>query len=546
MDDSQIKAMQEELKLKQMELDLIQAIDKIRDAATESGALLVSTVDFLADWFQVDLCLLFLIDRETGVSELKAVRDRSEQPGWLAKVIPPDLAERITHLDQITVWDVKEILAEVTLSDAPKDLHLMAVPIIMGAKDRLGGLLLARSGASFGPKDSYLMKSAEDQIDSLLIQGYTAERMQQYTKELDTIFRIDRIRDQNLPFDQMLNAVISELTRTVEAEMGFIMLYDLSGKQLEIRASTPQNLLPMLPYSDSIRQVADDALEAGELVCRNRLLGTLTSVICLPLILNERIIGVLGMVNRIGRHGFSQADGRFLSAIGSQIDTAIYERNEIRLLRRVLGRSVDPRVMERLLTNPDVDFMKGELLELSVLFADLRGSTQLAEVTEPDKLVEFIKDYFSAMTEVIFLYEGTVDKFVGDEVMALFGAPIPQQDHAMRSLGAAVAMQAAFEKVRQRWGAKGMQIPPIGIGISTGNMIAGEMGGPQRAEYTVIGRSVNLGARICASAEGGAILVSQRTYDLIKDRAELEPVPGQQFKGIESDVTVYRLVKVKE
>jgi len=131
-------------------------------------------------------------------------------------------------------------------------------------------------------------------------------------------------------------------------------------------------------------------------------------------------------------------------------------------------------------------------------------------------------------------------------VMALFGAPIPQQDHAMRSVGAAAAMQAAFEKVRQRWGAKGMQIPPIGIGISTGNMIAGEMGGPQRAEYTVIGRSVNLGARICASAEGGAILVSQRTYDLIKDRAELEPVPGQQFKGIESDVTVYRLVKVKE
>jgi adenylate cyclase len=390
------------------------------------------------------------------------------------------------------------------------------------------------------------MKSAEDQIDSLLIQGYTAERMQQYTKEMDTIFRIDRIRDQNLPFDEMLNAVISELTRTVEAEMGFIMLYDLSGKQLEIRASAPQNLLPMLPHYDSIRQVADEALEAGELVCRNGLPGTLTSVMCLPLILNERIIGVLGMVNRVGRHGFSQADGRFLSAIGSQIDTAIYERNEIRLLRRVLGRSVDPRVMERLLTNPDVDFMKGELLELSVLFADLRGSTQLAEVTEPDKLVEFIKDYFSAMTEVIFLYEGTVDKFVGDEVMALFGAPIPQQDHAMRSLGAAVAMQAAFEKVRQRWGAKGMQIPPIGIGISTGNMIAGEMGGPQRAEYTVIGRSVNLGARICTAAGGGEILVSQRTYDLIKDRAELEPVPGQQFKGIESDVTVYRLVRIRD
>lgn len=545
MDESRVKALQEELELRKMELDLILAIDKIRDAATEPGTLLVSTVDFLADWFKVDLCLLFLIDRETGVSELKAARDRSDKPGWLEKVISQDLAERVTHLDQITLWEAREVLPAGALADITQDQHIIGVSIIMGLKDRLGGLLLVRSGAPFGENDIYWMKSAENQIDSLLIQGYSSERMHQYTRELDTIFRIDRIRDQNLPFDQMLNAVISELTQTVEAEMGFIMLYDLSGKQLEIRASTPQNMLPMLPYYDSIRAVADEALEVGKLVCSNCLPGALDSVMCLPLILNERIIGVLGMANRQGRKGFSQADGRFLTAIGSQIDTAIYERNEIRLLRRVLGRSVDPRVMERLLTNPDVDFMKGELLELSVLFADLRGSTQLAEMTEPDKLVEFIKDYFSEMTEVIFLHEGTVDKFVGDEVMALFGAPIPQQNHALRCLRAAVDMQRRFEKVRMRWLEKGMQIPPIGIGISTGNMIAGEMGGPQRAEYTVIGRAVNLGARICAVAEGGEILVSQRTYDQLKDRVDFEPMPGQQFKGIGNDVTVYRLVSVK-
>jgi adenylate cyclase len=543
MDDSQIKALQEELNLKKLELDLIQAIDKIRDEITEPGALLVSAVDFLAEWFKVDLCLLFLIDRETGVSELRAARDRSEKPGWLEKVLSPEFAERVTHLDQIAVWDARQVLPPQAFFDASQERYLMGVPIILGAKDRLGGLLLARSGARFSDQDIYLMKIAENQIDSLLIQGYTAERIRQYTKELDTIFRIDNIRDQNLPFDQMLNAVISELTKTVEAEMGFIMLYDLAGKQLEMRASTPQNLIPMLPHYDAIHKIAQETLEVGKLVIRNGLPGELNCVMCLPLILNERIIGVLGMANRVGRAGFSQADGRFLSAIGSQIDTAIYERNEIRLLRRVLGRSVDPRVMERLLTNPDVDFMKGELLELSVLFADLRGSTQLAENTEPEKLVEFIKDYFSEMTEVIFLHEGTVDKFVGDEVMALFGAPMPQPDHAMRSLRAALAMQERFERVRTRWR---MDIPPIGIGISTGNMIAGEMGGPQRAEYTVIGRAVNLGARICASAGGGEIIVSQRTYDLLRDQAEFEALPGQQFKGIESDVTVYRLVRIKD
>jgi class 3 adenylate cyclase/GAF domain-containing protein len=545
MEDPQFKTMQEELRLRKMELELIQAIDKIRDEVSEPGALLVSTVDFLADWFKVDLCMLFLIDRETGVSELKAERLRGEKTSRLEQAIPADLAERVTHLDQITLWSAREVLPVEASESTLDDLHLMAVPIILGVKERLGGLLLARSGAGFTENDVYLMRSAENQIDSLLIQGYSAERMQQFAKELDTIFRIDRIRDQNLPFDQMLNAVIGELTKTVEAEMGFIMLYDLSGKELEIRASAPQNLIPMLPYYDTVSQVADKALEEGKLIMRNGLAGGVDCMMCLPLILNDRIIGVLGMANRLGRCGFTQADARFLTAIGSQIDTAIYERNEIRLLRRVLGRSVDPRVMERLLTNPDVDFMKGELLELSVLFADLRGSTHLAENTEPERLVEFIKDYFSEMTEVIFLHEGTVDKFVGDEVMVLFGAPIPQQDHALRSIQAAVAMQAAFEKVRQRWGEKGLPIPQIGIGISTGSVIAGEMGGPQRAEYTVIGRAVNLGARICASAGGGEILVSQRTYDLLKDRVEMEAVPGQQFKGIESDVTVYRLVRIK-
>lgn len=546
MDNPQIKALQEELSLRKMELDLIQAIDKIRDEVAEPGALLVSTVDFLAEWFKVDLCLLFLIDRETGISELKAARNRSDKPGWMEKVISPELAERVTHLEQVTLWKAEDVLPKQALVDASQEQYLMGVPIIMGAKDRLGGLLLTRAGIPFSDKDVYWMTSAENQIDSLLIQGYTAECLQQYTKELDTIFRIDHIRDQNLPFDQMLNAVIGELTKTVEAEMGFIMLYDLAGKQLEMRASTPQNLIPMLPYYDSILRIAEETLEVGRLVIHNGLPGALNCVMCLPLILNERIIGVLGMANRVGRAGFSQADGRFLSAIGSQIDTAIYERNEIRLLRRVLGRSVDPRVMERLLTNPDVDFMKGELLELSVLFADLRGSTQLAEMTEPEKLVEFIKDYFSEMTEVIFLHEGTVDKFVGDEVMALFGAPIPQPDHALRSLRAAVAMQERFERVRQRWADRGMHIPQIGIGISTGNMIAGEMGGPQRAEYTVIGRAVNLGARICAVAGGSEILVSQQTYEQVKDRAEFESIPGQQFKGIENEVTVYRLVRIKD
>jgi adenylate cyclase len=137
-----------------------------------------------------------------------------------------------------------------------------------------------------------------------------------------------------------------------------------------------------------------------------------------------------------------------------------------------------------------VDFLKGELLELTVLFADIRGSTHLAENTEPEILVEFIKDFLSHMTNVILRHEGTIDKFVGDEVMALFGAPVPQEDHALRAVRVGLDMQVEYQTVSRRWQERGLAAPPIGIGIATGEMTAGEMGSPQRTNYTSHGHKL--------------------------------------------------------
>jgi adenylate cyclase len=200
--------------------------------------------------------------------------------------------------------------------------------------------------------------------------------------------------------------------------------------------------------------------------------------------------------------------------------------------------------MERLLATSDVDFLKGELLELTVLYADIRDSTRLAEETEPEVLVEFIKDYLSHMTEVILAHEGTVDKFVGDEVMALFGAPIYQEDHALRAVWVGIAMQKEHQAVMEKWRQRGLKAHPIGVGIATGQLIAGAMGSTQRAEYTVIGRAANLGARICSVAKGGEVLISQTTYDLVQNMIEATPRPGQNFKGLGDDVTVYHVRRV--
>jgi adenylate cyclase len=532
-----------EVSLREKQLDLIVAIDEIRDSIPEPDAVLASIVDLLAERLAADLCLLFLLDRETGAAELKAVTDKSRGFGQLQQVIGRELAEQAIGLDEVTIWEAREKLPEGSVA-VPEGLQLAAVPIIIGTEQRLGALLLARSQARFGPDDVKLLETAENHIDSAVVEGYLYDKLQLTVKEVETIYQVDRVRDQNLPFDEMLNRVIQILITRIDAEMGFIMLFDRAGRQLEMRASSHQDLLETWLYREVIEMMVNESLQQAKLLCRNNVGDGLSSVMCLPLILNEQIIGVLGVVNRFSPRGFTAADCRLLNAIGSQIDTAIFERREIRLLRQVLGRSVDPRVMERVLASPHVDVLKPERLELTVLYADIRGFTPLAEQTDPELLVEFIKDYLTQMTDVVLRHEGTVDKFVGDEVMALFGAPIPQDDHALRAVCAGLSMQKTHQRIRTAWHERGVQAPPIGIGIVTGNMIVGEMGGAQRADYTVVGSDVNLGARICGIANGGQVLISERTYSLVKESVEAVPLPRQRLKGLAYDVTVYHLARV--
>ncbi|OQY33404.1 MAG: hypothetical protein B6243_06550 [Anaerolineaceae bacterium 4572_5.2] len=533
------KMLQSALALKEKELKLVMAIDHIRDTASEPTAMLVSVVNLLADELDAELCALSLVDRETGEIEIRAINDRSEAIAPYERLLGPKLAARAAKLNRMTIWRESELFDDT----APDELQIAAIPILLN-DERLGALLLARH-RPFSPEDMQLLNTAEDLIDSAVIQGYNYYTLQRRLKELQTIYRIDYIRDQHLPFDQMLNAVLQELNAAIEAEMGFVMLYDQSGQKLEMRASTHHTLLSASPHYEIIERVARESLDKEGLCQQNDLNDTLRSMICLPLILNEQIIGVLGVVNRRdGRH-FNAEDRRLLEAIGSQTDTAIFESIEKRTLRQVLGRSVDPRVMERLLANPNVAFLKGERATLTVLYADLRGSTNFAEGTEPETLVEFINQYLTAMTDVILAHEGTLDKFVGDEVMALFGAPFPQEDHALRAVNAGLAMQKAHQDLLATWRARGIEAPLLGVGMATGELIVGEMGSSQRSDYSVIGKAANLGARICSAAKPGQVLISPSSYELVKDSVKVTPLPGLKFKGVDRDITVYE-VKMKE
>jgi adenylate cyclase len=181
---------------------------------------------------------------------------------------------------------------------------------------------------------------------------------------------------------------------------------------------------------------------------------------------------------------------------------------------------VTPEIVELILANPDSQWMKGSEVEATVLFVDIRGFTTLSEDKKPESIVELLNDYFTCVTDVVIKHGGHLNKFVGDEAMAVFGAPVPNLQHAEAAVRAALDIQKEISGLDRGTLITGMAIQ-VGIGINSGVMVAGNLGSEKRMEYTVIGDNVNVASRLTSLAKPGEILISGQTYELIKDKSIL-------------------------
>jgi adenylate cyclase len=235
---------------------------------------------------------------------------------------------------------------------------------------------------------------------------------------------------------------------------------------------------------------------------------------------------------------------QLLHAIGSQMDTAIFESLQTQRLRQAFGQCVGPQVMDRLLTISDRDLLSSEKLAVTTLFSDIRGFTHMSEMLESEVLREVLNDHLSAMTDLVLNFEGTLDKYIGDCVMCLFNAPERQPDHAFRAVRLALEMQKAQRQIMERWRGR-LALPPIGIGVATGETTMGNFGSVRRLEYTAIGPEVNLAARLCGVAEGDQTLISQATYEAVKDRVVAKEMPPLHLKGIEGEIRSWSLQGLK-
>jgi adenylate cyclase len=217
------------------------------------------------------------------------------------------------------------------------------------------------------------------------------------------------------------------------------------------------------------------------------------------------------------------------------MDTAIFEGLETQKLRAAFGKSVGPQVMARLLATSDRDLLSSERIDVTTLFSDIRGFTNMSEHLPAEALQAVLNDHLSALTDLVLQYEGTLDKYIGDCVMAVFNAPERQPDHALRAVKLALDMHRAHHTVMKRWEGQ-VPLPPIGIGISTGDTMMGNFGSFKRLEYTAIGRDVNLASRLCGAALGDQTLISDSTFALVKDLVAVDEVERLHLKGIEGEV----------
>lgn len=219
--------------------------------------------------------------------------------------------------------------------------------------------------------------------------------------------------------------------------------------------------------------------------------------------------------------------------------------DEKEMIKRALARYVDRDVADELLKDPGQLVLQGERRQVTVLFCDLRSFTLLSERLSPEEVVLLLNQFYDLMIEATFRNQGSLDKFMGDAVMAVFGAPIAHPDHALRAVRTAVAMREGIERLSRRRIRRGGEPLTVGIGVSTGETVAGTVGTEDRMEYTVVGDSVNVAARLESTAKPMQILISARTYEAVKDVVKARPLGGVRVRGKEEEIEVYEVLHLQ-
>ncbi|MCL4820846.1 MAG: FHA domain-containing protein [Vicinamibacteria bacterium] len=364
------------------------------------------------------------------------------------------------------------------------------------------------------------------------------------------------------PVEEVLEQVLDIVFENMPADRGSLMLIEdgqlvpMARKFRNPKSGSDQKIVISKTIADKVikDRVAiltsdaqvDSRFSAGDSI---RFHG-IRSAMCAPLWNREEVIGIVNVDSPFLTNSFTSNDLDLLSALANYAAVAV---ERARLNQRIqaeekkrerLGRFLSPQVASRILAQSDAStdtLGAPEVREVSILFADVVGFTSMSEKMSPAAVAYVLNDYLSRMTDVIFRYEGTLDKYIGDAIMAVFGAPLDMPDHAARAIKTALEMRDRLEE----WNAERREGPTlrIRIGINSGKAVAGEIGSINKKEYTVLGDTVNTASRLESSvAKPMMVVVGDNTYQATKDQFRFEFLGEVSLKGKEIKVPVYAVL----
>jgi adenylate cyclase len=372
------------------------------------------------------------------------------------------------------------------------------------------------------------------------------------------LYELARDLSSSLELDVVLLKVMDRVITLMRASRGFIVLVDPVTGTMSVQMSggeaDPENSRQFLGSKTVIEQVVrtgqavvstDASLDARFKGQQSVILQNLRSIIAVPLVTKGRVIGAVYVDNPYRAAIFEEKDKEFLQAISDLAAIAIdnarqYEHSEF--LRQLFELHVNKQVTDYVLARSDRNtlFLPGERREVTMLNSDIAGFSTLSQSMEAEELVHFLNDYFARMIEVVLTHGGNIDKFQGDGMLVVFGAPNPMKDHAAQALKAARGMVKAIDGLNRELVDSGRPAISVGIGLDTGQVVAGHVGSERRLEFTLIGVPVNNSAYL-SKVRPAKVLMSETTRDQMPEGFEVADYLPMLLKGAAIPQPIYQL-----
>jgi adenylate cyclase len=365
-----------------------------------------------------------------------------------------------------------------------------------------------------------------------------------------------------LDLEKLLPKILDKAFELVGADRGAILLMDEKSEMVPryVKTRSARSDANIVLSRTVMQEVMNNkaAVLSSDATMDSRFSGAhsiimqgIRSTMTLPLLYGSELLGIMHLDSLFTSNAFTEKDLQVCTGMAAQAAIAIQNANLARRIekeakdRAQISRLIPPSVVEQVVKGELVIEKGGRVNEITMLFSDIRGFTTMADGRQPEDVVNTLNEYFEVMVDILFQYTGTLDKFVGDEIIGLFGAPIALEDAPFKAVSCAISMLQALAEFNRTRAAENQPAINIGIGINTGRVITGSIGSTRALQYTAIGGPMNVASRLVNLASPGEIILSENTYSQVADRIDATALPPVKVKGVAAELKIYRVVGLR-